>query len=377
MAWTLDRSGPRGKSFTGVYRDLDGRQRSVSGFKTRREAQREAERQENLLEEGRWFDVARSNITFKNYVIDEWLPHKHLEPTTRAAYLSNCNKHFFPAFGDRPLGRIPPTTIQAWVTTAVESGLSARSIRKYHVMLSSIFERAVRDGMLPRNPCAHTEMPKVRGSIQRTLTPEEFEALLEAIPPEYSLLVETAIETGARWGEAIALRPRHIDFLNRRLTIEETVQEVTKKISPTGQRYLFKPYPKSGNPRRFAVTQDWVNSVSRHIAARQIGRDDLLFATSVGTPISRNTFRSRVWLPAVAACGIDFPVRFHDLRHAHASWLLAGGSDLKSVMDRMGHAQIQTTQRYLHAFDDADDKNLEALISFRGRSQRQMTNVRA
>ena len=68
-----------------------------------------------------------------------------------------------------------------------------------------------------------------------------------------------------------------------------------------------------------------------------------MFATRAGTPISRNTFRTRVWRPAIKASGIAFDVRVHDLRHAHASWLLAGGSDLKSVMDRMGHAQITTT----------------------------------
>jgi site-specific recombinase XerD len=68
----------------------------------------------------------------------------------------------------------------------------------------------------------------------------------------------------------------------------------------------------------------------------------------------------------VTASGLDFDVRVHDLRHAHASWLLAGGSDLKSVMDRMGHAQITTTQKYLHALPDADAKNLTALDRIRG-----------
>ena len=86
-----------------------------------------------------------------------------------------------------------------------------------------------------------------------------------------------------------------------------------------------------------------------------------MFATRAGTPISRNTFRTRVWRPAIKASGIAFDVRVHDLRHAHASWLLAGGSDLKSVMDRMGHAQITTTQRYLHTLPDTDAKNLDAL----------------
>ena len=60
------------------------------------------------------------------------------------------------------------------------------------------------------------------------------------------------------------------------------------------------------------------------------------------------------------AAGIDFTVRIHDLRHAHASWLLAGGADLRSVMDRMGHTQIQTTQKYLHTLPDTDRRNLDA-----------------
>lgn len=86
-----------------------------------------------------------------------------------------------------------------------------------------------------------------------------------------------------------------------------------------------------------------------------------LFATSAATPISRNTFRTRVWLPAVKASGVSFNVRMHDLRHAHASWLLAGGADLKTVMDRLGHAQIQTTQKYLHALAEADQRSIDAL----------------
>jgi site-specific recombinase XerD len=56
----------------------------------------------------------------------------------------------------------------------------------------------------------------------------------------------------------------------------------------------------------------------------------------------------------------------HDLRHAHASWLPAGGADLKGVMERMGHAQIQTTQKYLHTLPETDQKNLDALSRIAG-----------
>ncbi|WP_268761714.1 tyrosine-type recombinase/integrase, partial [Frankia sp. AvcI1] len=58
-------------------------------------------------------------------------------------------------------------------------------------------------------------------------------------------------------------------------------------------------------------------------------------------------FRKQVWHPAVEAAGIGRRVRVHDLRHAHASWLLAGGADLQVVKERLGHGSIATTQRYL------------------------------
>jgi len=65
----------------------------------------------------------------------------------------------------------------------------------------------------------------------------------------------------------------------------------------------------------------------------------------------------------------------HDLRHAHASWLLAGGSDLRSVMDRLGHAQITTTQKYLHSLPDVGTRNLDALNRIRGRQPQEADDV--
>ena len=132
---------------------------------------------------------------------------------------------------------------------------------------------------------------------------------------------------------------------------------------------LTKPYPKDNEARTMELPPDLIDQLTDSISTRRLGPDDLLFATRDGTPISRNTFRTRVWRPAIRASGIDFAVRVHDLRHAHASWLLAEGSDLRSVMDRMGHAQIQTTQKYLHALPEADQKNLDALARARRRRQ--------
>ena len=89
-----------------------------------------------------------------------------------------------------------------------------------------------------------TELPKVITKKPRILSPAEFWRLLACIPDRYRLLVLTEIETGLRWGELIALRPRHIDFLRRIITVEETIVEVSRKVSPTGERMIVKPYPK-------------------------------------------------------------------------------------------------------------------------------------
>lgn len=84
--------------------------------------------------------------------------------------------------------------------------------------------------------------------------------------------------------------------------------------------------------------------------------------------ISNDWFRNSVWNPAVTAAKLEFRVRPHDLRHAHASWLLAGGADLQVVKERLGHGSIATTEKYLHTLPDADETALDALAKVRGRA---------
>jgi integrase len=84
--------------------------------------------------------------------------------------------------------------------------------------------------------------------------------------------------------------------------------------------------------------------------------------------MSRNWFRRSIWTPACQAAGFGFKPRVHDLRHAHASWLLAGGADLQVVKERLGHASIATTQKYLHTLPDADETALDAFTKIRTRA---------
>jgi integrase len=105
---------------------------------------------------------------------------------------------------------------------------------------------------------------------------------------------------------------------------------------------------------------------------RTTGADPTRASRTPPTPavdqhISRTWFRRHIWEPALHEAGLPFHVRVHDLRHAHASWLLAGGADLQAVKDRMGHARLTTTEQYLHTLPHADAATITALDTIRNR----------
>lgn len=86
--------------------------------------------------------------------------------------------------------------------------------------------------------------------------------------------------------------------------------------------------------------------------------------------ITKDWFRDNVWRPALKKAKLGVHVRVHDLRHAHASWLLAGGTSINVVKERLGHGSIKTTERYLHSLPEAQDEAVDAFAAIRNRSKR-------
>lgn len=379
MAYAQLRSTSAGTSrWYAIYFTADGRQRSGGGFSTKRDAERAAVKLEERAAAGTLADVSRGRLTFAAYVEKfYWPAAQHLEPTTLAAYRSNLDSHFLPHFGRVRMIKIVASTVQAWVnevSAEVEDfdgsrkpQLRPRSVRKYHMFLHAIFERAIIDQVITLNPCAHTALPKFVKQPKKAITPEQFETLLAEIPQRYRILVLVAIETGVRWGEVAALRPIDVDLEASEIHVRRVVLEVSKKITGADKVWTIRDYPKDNEHRTIRIGDQLCQDVREFLMATGKRGEDLLFSTSTGSPISRNVFRTRVWLPATERAELRQRVRFHDLRGAHASWLLAGGADLKAVMDRLGHKQIQTTQQYLGKLPDADDRALAAFESVRQR----------
>jgi len=98
--------------------------------------------------------------------------------------------------------------------------------------------------------------------------------------------------------------------------VQRVIVEVSRKFTATGERMVVKPYPKNDEPRTLRISSDLVETLSRQVASLNLSPDQLLFSSTGradGNPISRNTFRTRVWLPALKRSQLAFHVRFHDL----------------------------------------------------------------
>ena len=352
--------------FYARYLGADGRYHEEGGFKSEKEAVKVAAQREVEAARGDWASPMAGRTTFADYVATHYWPTtQHLEVSTRTAYRYYLDKHFLPRFGKLPMRRISPTMVQSWVNDATHDGLSARSAVKYHALLHKIFARAVVDRVIPVNPASHTALPKVVTKPKRIITANQFEAILTNVPARYRVMVLLAIETGLRWGELIALRPCDIDFTTCIVTVRRTIGEVAKKHSPTGERCYVKDYPKDDEQRRVQIDRATCRKLQEHIKAYDIDDDGLLFTSNAGTPLSRNNFRTKYWMPAVKEAKVDQKVTFHNLRAAHASWLLAGGADIVVVQERLGHRRITTTQQYTGTLPDAGERALAAFRRIR------------
>lgn len=444
MGFSRRRVGHDGRPrYTAYYLDTQGRERSAGTFATRRDADRSWQQVEATHAAGRPNDPRRGRMSFRIYVDDVWFPHHVLEPSTRQSYRYNLDRHILPTFGAMKMSTILPLHVRQWVTAMVAAGVSSATIRHNKIVLSAVFTTALNDFVIALHPCRGVKSPTVPVKEYRILTPEEFDRLHAALgSPAAQLLVETAVESGLRWGELIELRLRDVHQPSGIVTVTRSVAEVQPQFGTNGERFIVKPYPKGRRSRRFRLHPRLVAALMAYAEARGKELDDLLFtyddiaSRPTGPPLAlasagdlgltepiagrgryrhgtlsaytagrcrcvhcragfaeyrarrraaghdeprgvrtrqtdghlpRDWFRRQLWLPACLAAGIDPPIRLHDLRHSHASWLLAGGADLQVVKERLGHRSIATTEKYLHTLPDADESALAALDRVRSK----------
>jgi integrase len=346
--------------WTGLYRDRLGRQRSAGTFDTKTLALKHARTAEALEASGQDARPAqtemlpassrRGKVTVATYA-PTWLAGHRLEPTSRATYASML-LHIVRELGDVTLASLDAPRVRAFIRQTEATGLSSSTVGLIMTTLRMLCETAVADRLLDRNPCAGVKIAGRHQAEMRILSPAEYRAVLAATPECHRLLVEMAVASGMRWGELMGLQGPDVipDGSGYTVKVRRVMIEVDGKTS-------IRPYGKTPGATRPV-------SIDRDLGERLIERarqhpDGFVFRAEKGGVLHRSNFR-RVWIKALKAAGLT-GIRVHDMRHTHASWLVNNGCDLVTVRDRLGHASISVTSRYLHVVPGTHDRALDAL----------------
>jgi integrase len=237
---------------------------------------------------------------------------------------------------------------------------SHKSLQNQRGLLSAVLDRAVEHGHLKTNPAKGIRLPRGNEADRAEmciLTDDEFADVEARIAAHYRPLVRFMYGTGCRWGEAVALTVADVRLPN--VTFRRAL-----KWSPDGQRYVGATKTEKSN-RTIALPEEIHAELRALCAGRK--RGDLVFTAPRGGAVLHRTFWSRVWLPAVG--GLEPRPRIHDLRHTHASQLLAAGVPIHIVQARLGHSSIGVTVNiYGHLLPDAQKMAAEAAsLAFRRR----------
>lgn len=370
------------------WRDPAGRQKAKT-FKTKKEANAYLAEVESAMNHGDYIDPRAGKIRFGTYA-ERWLSARTVEARTAERTLSLMRTHVLPQWADWPVSRIDHLAVQEWITDLGRT-LAPGTVTKCLSVLQMILATAVRSRVIAVNAA---EGVKVAGSRKPTNEPATisreafFGKLLPALPPEHRAIVCTAAGAGLRWGECAGLAWGAVDLEHGRLRVVQVAVETPGAV-------VVRPYPKSRAGVRSVPLPRFVVDALK--TQRRDG--ELVFPSHTGTPQRRANFRKRVWLPALVRAGLlgavvqlgehryravrpdrngvdqatEFTtereavehvalrahggLRFHDLRHSYASWLVTDGVPVNVVQKVMGHEQASfTLNRYTHAPDDYEDR---------------------
>jgi integrase len=317
---------------------------------TKRQAQVECARLVSEVKVGTYVEPSKTTL---GQFLDRWLDdvRTRVSPKTHERYTQICQKNIAPLLGAIPLAKLRPEQISEAYAKALASGrlkggggLSPRTVRQMHAILKSALSEAVKWEILVRNPASAVRGPEVGRAVMRTYDLEQTAELIEAVRGR-RIFIPTllAVLGGLRRGEIAALRWRDIDLAAAQLAIVQSAEQ-----TKTGVRYK---EPKSGRGRTVALSATLVTELRAHRVQQaqellQVGKrlsdDDLVVTQADGSPLRPHSL-GQEWVRFLARYGALPRIRFHDLRHAHATHLLASGVHPKVASERLGHSKVAIT----------------------------------
>jgi integrase len=359
--------GKRGVTWTFVIdvgRDAGGKriQKWRRGFPTKKAAEAAMQLELHQRRSGTYAEKSTETV---GELLDRWLEtvirHK-VKPTTLEDYAFTVRKHLRPALGSIPVQALTPATVQSFYSDRLDAGIGARTVQLCHGRLSQALSLALREGIVTRNVCTATDPPTPRPRPGEVWTAEEARSVIAASTTDlYAPLWLLALGTGLRRGELLGLRWQDLDLARPTLSVRQAV--VLLNNAPSIQT------PKTPAARRTiklsgdlvdALTSHRVAQVERRLAAGSWSAEDLIFCTGEGGPVNPNSLYDR-FDAIVARAGVR-RIPLHGMRHTHATLLLAAGTPIKAVSERLGHSKTSITlDTYAHALPDMQDRAVDAI----------------
>lgn len=350
------------KPWRARYYGPDGKLRSQS-FAKRSDAEAWITAQTSGLQRGEWADPQLGRIKFSDWV-ERWEAGiVDLRPRTKILNVGVARNYLVPRFGEFPLDRITTSDVKAMLAEEMqvtEGRLSNSAIRRHVLVLRTILDEAVGEGLVTKNTAKGIKLPPEDAREMRFLEPDEVVALADAIGPHFRPMVLSAAYVGLRFGELAGLRLRNVDLLRHKIKVEEQLAEIH------GQLVFGPPKTKAG-VRSVTMPATLTGILGAHFATPPVQTSQLAFPGPMGGPLRAPSFR-KAWRRACAAAGFEedgHPLQglvFHELRHTSAALAIAEGAHPMAIKERLGHASITTTlDRYGALFPRLDETLADAL----------------
>jgi integrase len=276
----------------------------------------------------------------------------NLAPRTAEGYEQIVRKHLIPGLGSITMTLLKPEQLQMFYSNKLANGrldgkgaLSIRTVRYIHTTIHAALKQAVKLGLLHRNVADLAELPRNKRAEMHVLNEEDISRILDAAKEtEYYTLFYLACFTGMRRSELLALRWSDIDLIYCQISVTRTLHHLRD-----GRIIYGDPKTEKGrrlislSPSTMIVLRNYREQrvINYQLLDRILKEDNLVFSQPDGSPLLPDTV-THAWVRLTRSQGYK-DIRFHDIRHTHASLLLKQNIHPKIVQERLGHASIGIT----------------------------------
>jgi integrase len=339
-------------TFQVLYRDPTGRQRSKT-FKRKTDAVRFSSTVEADKLRGDWLDPRLARLTVAEWA-DAWHATLTQAPKTKEVYEGHLRNWVLPALGDVPVANLDKAQVRGFVASIRRQGRSQGTVDGCVKVLRLILGFALDAGAIKSNPASQLKLERQQRQEMHFLSEQDVVLLASKMRnPMFENLVLFAAWTGMRAGEVEALRVKRFDFKRGRAEVAENLGEArdgTLRFGPT------KTYSRRSVPVAPFLMERLAPTIAR------LSDDDLVFRSPEGGPLRHHNFYRRAFKPALTDAGLDTSIRFHDLRHTCAAWLIDSGAHVRAVMEWLGHSSPSVTLgTYGHLFPSLTERLVEHL----------------